>query len=119
MQVDRVQHAALDVDDLAAAIAFYTESLGFSVAPRPESLGDNGVWLSVPGGAQVHLVETPSFEPPATGQHIAFEVSDVDSCVADLRAAGADVTDSFDVGAGRQAFVRDPAGNLLELNQPT
>jgi catechol 2,3-dioxygenase-like lactoylglutathione lyase family enzyme len=119
MRVDRVQHAALDVDDLAAAITFYVDRLGFSIAPRPEALGEGGVWLQVPGGAQVHLVEAPNFAPPSTGQHIAFEVSDVDGCVADLRAAGVEVSDPFDVGAGRQAFLGDPAGNLLELNQPT
>jgi catechol 2,3-dioxygenase-like lactoylglutathione lyase family enzyme len=119
MRVDRVQHSALDVDDLAAAIAFYVDQMGFSVAPRPESLGENGVWLDVPGGAQVHLVESPTFAPPATGQHIAFEVSDVDACIDDLRAGGVKVSDAFDIGAGRQAFLSDPAGNLLELNQPT
>jgi catechol 2,3-dioxygenase-like lactoylglutathione lyase family enzyme len=119
MRVDRVQHAALDVDDLAAAIEFYVAQMGFSIAPRPAALGDNGVWLDVPGGAQVHLVEAAGFTPPGTGQHVAFEVSDVEACITDLRAGGVKVSDAFDVGAGRQAFLSDPAGNLLELNQPT
>jgi len=65
----RVQHVSLDVDDLDAALAFYCDGLGFSVAPRPEALGDGGAWL--------------------------------------------------DIGAGIQAFLNDPAGNLLELNQAT
>jgi catechol 2,3-dioxygenase-like lactoylglutathione lyase family enzyme len=119
MRVDRVQHTALDVDDLGAAIEFYVERMGFAIAPRPDALGANGVWLDVAGGGQIHLVETPNFEVPSTGQHVAFEVSDVDAAIVDLRRGGVEISDAFDVGAGRQAFLHDPAGNLLELNQPT
>jgi hypothetical protein len=38
--------------------------------------------------------------------------------VADLRSLGVEVTDPKPVGTGRQAFLTDPAGNGVELNQP-
>ena len=119
MTVTGFQHAALDVDDLEAAIAFYEAALGFQLAPRPDSLGVGGVWLQVPGAMQVHLVEVAEFHRPETAQHLAFQVDDVDATITAIRAAGYEVGDAFDIGAGRQTFLRDPAGNLLELNQPT
>lgn len=113
-----LQHVSVDVDDLPAAVAFYRDVLGLAVAPRPESLGDNGIWFEL-GNAQLHLVEAGGFESPRTAQHFAMQVADTEAVVAELRAKGVDVTEPFDIGAGVQAFFRDPAGNLLELNQPT
>ena len=113
-----VQHIALDVDDLAAALTFYCDGLGFDLAPRPASLGDGGAWLDIGDGRQLHLVEVAEFVPPATSQHLALGVDDCAGAVDDLRSRDIEVSDPFDVGAGLQAFLRDPAGNLLELNQP-
>jgi len=114
-----VQHISLDVDDLAAALTFYCDGLGFTVAERPAALGEGGAWLNIGDGHQLHLVESAAFEAPATSQHLALGVDDCPAAVAELRAAGLEVSDPFDIGAGVQAFLRDPAGNLLELNQPS
>jgi hypothetical protein len=38
--------------------------------------------------------------------------------VAELRGKGYDVPDPFHSGVGRQTTVDDPAGNMVELNQP-
>ena len=113
-----LQHVAIDVDDLDAALGFYTEGLGLEVAERPASLGANGAWLST-GSGQIHLVEVETFVAPAASPHLALEVDDVDAAVATLRGRDIEVSDPFDVGAGRQAFLHDPAGNMVELNQPT
>ena len=114
-----VQHVALEVDDLAAALRFYVDGLGFAVLDRPASLGDGGAWLAMPGGVALHLVETPTFVAPSTSQHLALETANLDACIAELQDRGVcDIGEPFDVGAGLQAFLRDPAGNLLELNQP-
>jgi len=45
-------------------------------------------------------------------------VTDIDRAVADVREAGVEVSDPKPVGTGRQAFLTDPAGNGVELNQP-
>ncbi len=113
-----VQHVALDVDDLAAALDFYVERLGLTVATtRPEAFGDNGAWLETAVG-QIHLTVADPFVATTSNQHVAFEVDDIEAAIASLRDAGIEVSDWFDLGAGRQSFLRDPAGNLLELNQP-
>lgn len=116
--INALHHVAIEVDDLPAAIAFYGGSIGLPVADRPEALGANGIWFEL-GNAQLHLVEVPDFEVPKTSQHLALHVADTVAVVAHLRAEGLEVSDPFDVGAGLQAFLRDPAGNLVELNQPT
>jgi len=48
-----------------------------------------------------------------------MRVDDMEQCVADIRAAGWKVdTVPHTNGAGHQAFLRDPSGNQIELNQP-
>ena len=42
----------------------------------------------------------------------------LDAAVNEIRAHGIAVTDPKPVGTGRQAFVHDPSGNLVELNEP-
>jgi catechol 2,3-dioxygenase-like lactoylglutathione lyase family enzyme len=112
-----IHHVSIEVGDLDAAREFYTDRLGLKLVDRPD-LGAPGVWLTVDGTTQLHIVVVDGFEASARGNHFAFEVGDVDAWVDQLRAAGVDAGDVFDVGAGRQSFVRDPAGNLVELNQP-
>ena len=48
----------------------------------------------------------------------AIQVADLDAAVAELRAGGVDVGDPAPVGTGRQAFLHDPSGNMIELHQP-
>jgi len=113
-----IHHVALDVDDLDAALRFYTEGMGFTELRRPD-FGFPGAWLDT-GSHQVHLVEVPGPLPPNGGAHFALHVEDRDAAVDELRAKGIKVDPIPETpGAGRQAFLTDPAGNLIELNQPT
>lgn len=110
-----IHHVAICVRDVEEARAFYVDKLGLTVAARPEALGP-GVWLDG-GGSQVHLMELD--DPPPAIQHFAFEVADLDAAVADLERAGVAVQRGERIpGAGHQAFLHDPSGNFLELNQP-
>jgi catechol 2,3-dioxygenase-like lactoylglutathione lyase family enzyme len=114
VDVKALEHAALTVDDLDAALEFYA-LLGFNSLPRPD-LGIPGAWLKA-GDAQIHLVVTDDPAPHALN-HVALWVTDIDASVSDLRDKGLRVSDPSPVGDGRQAFLKDPSGNLLELNQP-
>lgn len=114
--IEALHHVAIDVDDLATAKDFYGGLLGLPVADRPTSLGDNGIWYEL-GNAQLHLVETAGHVGPPS-QHLALRVRDTAAEAARLREAGVEVSEPFDIGAGIQAFLRDPSGNLVELNQP-
>ena len=115
--VTGVQHVALEVGDLDAAQAFYVDVIGLTVLDRPD-FGFPGLWLGVPDGRLVHLIEGQ--RPAHPGHHFALEVADIDTAVAALRAKGVDVRDPFETtpGAGQQAFLTDPSGNVIELNQP-
>lgn len=109
-----VHHVSLNVDDVEAALAFYVDDLGLTVrADRPD-FDFGGAWLDV-GGQQVHLIE--GAVPTQRGQHFALEVADIDAAVAELRARGLTVTDPVSVGRARQAFLDDPSGNRVELQQ--
>ena len=113
--VQRLQHVALAVRDLDEALAFYAQ-LGFSPLARPD-FGVPGAWLQV-GSAQIHLTVEPDLAV-RTANHVALEVDDLDSVIGALEIAGVKVGRIPEtIGAGRQAFLQDPTGNLIELNQP-
>ncbi|MGZ4676316.1 MAG: VOC family protein [Acidimicrobiia bacterium] len=118
MKVQGVHHVSLDVDDLDAALHFYVDQLGFTALPRPD-FGFPGAWLEM-GDHQLHLIEVAGPLPANGGRHFALEVADRDGAVEELRAAGVTVDPvPAMAGAGLQAFLHDPAGNLIELNQPS
>jgi catechol 2,3-dioxygenase-like lactoylglutathione lyase family enzyme len=115
MRTAGLHHVSINVPDVPAALDFYTRLLGLTVrADRPDFSFD-GAWLDT-GGQQIHLIEATA--PPSLGQHFALAVADLDAAVAELRAGGVQVTDPVGVGKGRQAFLADPAGNRIELQQP-
>jgi glyoxylase I family protein len=109
-----VHHVSIAVTDVAAALAFYTDALGLTQrTDRPANIGP-GAWLDA-GGQQLHLVKA---DPPAPcGQHFAVLVDDLDATTAELRAAGVQVSDAVPIGTARQAFLRDPSGNSIELHE--
>ncbi len=104
------------VKSVDEAVAFYTDVLGLVALPRPD-FGFPGAWLEA-GGQQLHLMESDGARPVG-GDHFAVRVDDLDACVADIREDGVTVDTVGPIpGAGRQAFLRDPSGNQIELNQP-
>ena len=116
MQLGAIHHVNLIVDDVGAARRFYGEVLGLEELKRPD-FGMDGAWFEA-GATQVHLsIGTPP--PPDAFQHFAFRTDDLAGVVARLKADGLDVFEVPHVaGAGHQAFARDPAGNLIEFNEP-
>lgn len=116
MKLEGVHHVSLNVADVETARRFYVEVLGLEEIPRP-AFPFPGAWLRS-GAQEVHLIAEADHRAPE-GQHFAFRVADVDAAAAELAARGVRVGGPIDVpGAGRQAFLRDPSGNLIELNQP-
>lgn len=109
-----VHHVSIMVEDADAALAFYTDVLGLEARTDRPDFGFGGAWLDA-GGQQLHLVEGPA--PAARGQHFALLVGDLDATVAELRDRGVQVSDPQPVGSGRQSFLADPSGNLVELHQ--
>ncbi len=116
MQLLGVHHVSINVVNLDAALKFYVDLLGLKPLPRPD-FGFAGAWLAA-GGQQLHLIQAGESHV-SRGEHFAFQVGDIDGACAELRSHGLDVSDPMALpGAGRQAFLRDPSGNVVELNEP-
>jgi glyoxylase I family protein len=109
-----VHHVSINVSDVDAAVAFYTDVLGGTVRGDRPDLGVDGAWIDL-GPQQVHLVEAPV--PRNLGQHFAVRVGDLQATVDELRSQGIEIGDPVTVGANRQTFLLDPAGNAVELHQ--
>lgn len=109
-----VHHVSLNVDDVPAAVDFYVGRLGCTERGDRPDFGFGGAWLDI-GDQQIHLLEAPAADD--RGQHVALQVEDLAACVAELRRSGVEVSDPSPVGTGLQAFLHDPAGNLVELHQ--
>ena len=116
MKTTGLHHVAIAVDDVAAALRFYVEDLGFSVNPdRPSTITIEGAWLDVGDGAnQIHIIKA---EPQTGPFHFALAVDDLDAAIAELVAKGHEVREPTSFGFSRQTVVRDPAGNPVELRQ--
>jgi catechol 2,3-dioxygenase-like lactoylglutathione lyase family enzyme len=115
------------VDDVDAAVDFYTGHLQFEVSMKPGPgfamlrRGDLRLLLNVPGGgggAGQQLADGSTPEPGGWNR-FQVQVDDLDTAVAELRQAGVDFRGETITGrGGRQALALDPSGNLIELFQP-
>jgi glyoxylase I family protein len=110
-----IDHVALNVLDVPAALAFYTDVLGLTQRDDRPDFGIAGAWLNA-GDQQVHLIELPP--PNGMGQHFALLYEDIGAVVERLRAQGITVSDPAASSPGRrQAFLNDPWGNSIELHE--
>lgn len=114
MQPICVHHVSINVTDVAASRAFYTDVVGGSVRDDRPDFPFGGAWIDL-GTTQVHLIEATVPQP--LGQHFAVLYDDLDAVVATLRQRGIEVAEPKQVGSNRQTFVSDPDGNLVELHQ--
>jgi catechol 2,3-dioxygenase-like lactoylglutathione lyase family enzyme len=115
------------VDDVDAAVDFYTGHLQFEVSMKPGPgfamlrRGDLRLLLNVPGGgggAGQQLADGSTPEPGGWNR-FQVQVDDLDTAVAELRQAGVDFRGETITGrGGKQALALDPSGNLIELFQP-
>ena len=114
------------VDDVDAAVAFYTEHLGFEVAMRPApgfaalDRGSLRLLLNAPGaGGAGAAMPDGRLPEPGGWNRFRIELDDLDSTVERLRAAGAVFRNDIVSGnGGRQILLEDPAGNPIELFAP-
>ena len=110
------------VDDVEAAIDFYTTHLGFTLLSHPAppfadvTRGSLRLLLS---GPQTSGARATPEGTPAGRNRIHLVVEDLESEVERLRGAGLSfVSDVVSGPGGSQILIADPAGNLVELFQP-
>src|SRR6185503_4013909 len=114
------------VDDVDAAIGFYTEMLGFAVDMHPApgfaalSRGDLQLLLNRPGAGGAGQA-MPTGQQPAPGgwNRIQLGVDDLEATVDRLRGVSARFRNEIVTGnGGKQILVEDPSGNPIELFEP-
>jgi catechol 2,3-dioxygenase-like lactoylglutathione lyase family enzyme len=111
------------VDDVQAAIDFYTTHLGFtlhtSAAPAFADVVSGPLRLLLSGPASSGARATPDDATTAGRNRIHLIVGDLDAEIHRLRAAGLPFRSDLVTGpGGRQILIADPAGNLVELFEP-
>jgi len=113
------------VDDVDAALAFYTRHLGFtlrtSAAPAFADVvrGRLRLLLSGPGSSAGRPMPDGTVPAPGGWNRIHLIVDDIASEVERLRSAGVTFRNDIVTGpGGQQILLEDPSGNVVELFQP-
>jgi len=111
--IDHVQ-LAMPAGEEPRARRFYADLLGVPEVPKPAHLAARGGAWFEGGGVKIHLGVDPAFRP-AQKAHPGLLVTNLTGLLAELRAAGHDVTEGEPLDDYAHAYVSDPFGNRLEL----
>ena len=113
------------IDDVPAAIAFYTTHLSFTVeqdaSPAFAAVTRNGVRLLLSGPTSSGRRPMPDGTRPVPGgwNRLHLQVDDLAGEVQRLRAADLRFRNDIVSGpGGSQILLEDPSGNVVELFQP-
>jgi glyoxylase I family protein len=113
------------VTDVARAVAFYTQQLGFVVKHQQlpafanVALGDTDILLSGPGASGSRPLPDGRRQQPGGWNRIVLRVTDLPSLIVLLKDAGTAFRNEMEVGpGGRQIQIEDPDGNPIELFEP-
>jgi methylmalonyl-CoA/ethylmalonyl-CoA epimerase len=133
--MDRIEfwhdHAAVSVPNLDEAIAWYGKVFGFTLERRVflEAVPAN-VAILINGNLRIEIFEVPGARPPSENRclpnedirtygnkHISFAVEDLLALFEVLERRGADIVWIKKFAFGSNIFLRDHAGNLIEIVQ--
>lgn len=126
-----LHHAGISVPNLEESISWYHKMLGFEVVSRMKGGEGMQVALIKHGSFHIELFQVAGAKPlpeyrrdPSADlrvhgiSQIAFQVSDVNAAVKELKAKGVEIAmGPVDTAGVAFAFIRDNAGNCLELIQ--
>ncbi|MBV9944669.1 MAG: MFS transporter [Solirubrobacterales bacterium] len=114
----RINHVSINADDLQDSVDFYVELLRAEPIPTP-NFGLPVQWLAL-GRTQLHLFERDM--QPTSHHHFGITVDDLEPVYRAAERRGAFDHQSFRnhlvelPGDVVQLYLRDPAGNLIEID---
>ena len=116
--VQRIEHTAVTVTDVARAKHFYGQILGLTEVPRPESFDFGGAWYRN-GPTDLHIITRPQADAQSR-RHVAFYVADLDVAARVLKAHGYPVLpeEKYKIKSIDRFFTADPDGNRIEIMGP-
>jgi catechol 2,3-dioxygenase-like lactoylglutathione lyase family enzyme len=115
----RVNHVSINARDLAESVEFYVDLLDAEPIPTP-NFGLPVQWLAL-GRTQLHLFEKDL--QPTSHHHLGITVDDLEPVYRAAERRGAFDFDAFGnhlvelPGDLVQLYLRDPAWNLVEIDQ--
>jgi YD repeat-containing protein len=107
---------------METSIRFYTEVFGMELLPSP-NFEHPVEWLRL-GDQQLHLFLREDSKAAPPFHHVAFDVDDFEAVYAKAKELGILSSNAFGASlrvhpAGWvQLYLRDPAGNLVEVDWP-
>ena len=118
MPATRINHTSIVANSLDESARFYEELFGMERIATAK-FSDPVLWLRA-GTSQLHLFEAD--ETATLRAHVSFDVDDFDAIYAKAKAMG--ILDSNAFGSAlrihpagwAQLYLRDPAGNLVEVD---
>ncbi len=120
MRARGLTHVSISARDLDESVRFYKDFFGMEEVPSPD-FSTPVRWLRV-GDLQLHLFLDESQAPAR--HHFALDVDDFEAAYTRAKQTGAHVS-SGNYSTVRelpdgavQMYLRDPAGNLVEINWP-
>jgi catechol 2,3-dioxygenase-like lactoylglutathione lyase family enzyme len=113
--IDHVQIAVPKACE-AETLRFYREIFALPEIPKPEELrGRGGAWFQA-GNLQMHVGVDPD-AGPRSKRHICFLVADLAAAKAHVLAHGMTIEEESVAEGLARFFIRDPAGNRIEIGQ--
>lgn len=114
-----INHVSINCDDLDESIKFYRQYFGMEKIPTP-NFGFPVQWLQI-GSLQLHLFVRGGAEAPLH-HHMGITVDDFETVYEMARRSG--ILDRSNSGhflfklpdGALQLYLRDPSGNLVEVN---
>jgi catechol 2,3-dioxygenase-like lactoylglutathione lyase family enzyme len=107
----RLQHTSVQVPDelFATCCDFYSQVIGMERIPNLAGRA----WFRFGDGDHIHLLDGPAASESMA--HLALQVDDLDATLERSRAFGAQPFAADRIWGEERWFVRDPAGNMIEL----
>ncbi len=121
VRATRINHVSVSARDLAESVRFYAEVLGMEPVATPD-FGFPVQWMRL-GDVQLHLFEHLQRDAPVS-HHFAIEVDDFPAVLRYVREHGIEDRTTFGHWLYRlpdgaaQLYLRDPGGNLVEVDAP-